>query len=115
MRKSLTLAALLLTAAAPVLAAESRDNGEVSQTVYQVNVNEATAEQLQLLYRTGPAISARIIAEREAGGPFVDLADLEERVAGIGARWCACNADFTAFSGPTDLQTKITCPAEVAP
>lgn len=103
-------AALVCTLAAAVaFAEESRQREGVDEVVYQVNVNEASADQLQLLYRVGPALAGRIIEEREAGGPFADLADLESRVKGIGARLIACNADFISFAGPTDLETKITC------
>jgi hypothetical protein len=106
-----------LIAAGIASAAERRDNGEVAQVIYQVNVNTATADQLRLLYRTGEVIAARIIDERTAHGPYLDLEDLRNRVRGIGARWLACNADFVSFSGPTDLEAKISCPptAEVAP
>ncbi len=50
----------------------------------QIDVNTATATQLQRLHRVGPAISARIIEEREANGPFASLAELQQRVRGVG-------------------------------
>lgn len=50
-----------------------------------VNVNTATAAELRLLPRIGPALSARIIEDREANGPFESLDDLR-RVRGIGPR-----------------------------
>jgi competence protein ComEA len=46
-----------------------------------IDLNAATAEELQLLPRIGPALSARIVAAR----PFASLEDLT-RVRGIGAR-----------------------------
>jgi competence protein ComEA len=48
-------------------------------------VNRATVEELQLLPRIGPTLAARIIEERERGGPFRTLHDLT-RVRGIGPR-----------------------------
>ncbi len=46
-----------------------------------IDLNASSAEELQLLPRIGPALSARIVAAR----PFASLEDLT-RVRGIGAR-----------------------------
>lgn len=48
-----------------------------------VDVNRATAEQLETLPGVGPATAAAIVTERERNGPFVSFDDLE-RVPGIG-------------------------------
>ena len=50
-----------------------------------IDANRATAEQLQTLRGIGPAMAARIIAERERH-PFASLDDLARRVRGVGAR-----------------------------
>src|SRR5687768_2759913 len=50
-----------------------------------IDVNRATAAELELLPRVGPALAARIVEERERAGPFRSIADLE-RVRGIGPR-----------------------------
>jgi len=50
-----------------------------------IDVNTADAAELELLPRVGPALAQRIIAHREAHGPFRTLHDLE-RVKGIGPR-----------------------------
>lgn len=50
-----------------------------------LNLNTADAAELQLLPRIGPALSARIIEDRDANGPFESLEDLQ-RVRGIGPR-----------------------------
>ncbi|MGP1346588.1 MAG: ComEA family DNA-binding protein [Phycisphaerales bacterium] len=50
-----------------------------------ININTASSEELQLLPRIGPALSARIIADREANGPFANVDELD-RVRGIGAK-----------------------------
>lgn len=48
-----------------------------------LDVNTATAEQLQLLPGIGPSRAAAIIAERERNGPYRTVEDLA-RVRGIG-------------------------------
>src|SRR6185436_9188698 len=49
-----------------------------------INVDLATAKDLEALPRIGPALAARIVAEREAKGPFGSLDSLQSRVKGIG-------------------------------
>lgn len=51
----------------------------------RLDLNTATAAQLQALPRIGPALAARIVADRDANGPFASLDDLN-RVNGIGER-----------------------------
>lgn len=48
-----------------------------------VDLNTATAEQLDALPGVGPAIARRIVEHRDANGPFRSVDDLEQ-VAGIG-------------------------------
>lgn len=48
-----------------------------------VNINTATAAELELLPHIGPAMAQRIIAYREAHGPFARIEDLQN-VEGIG-------------------------------
>jgi competence ComEA-like helix-hairpin-helix protein len=50
-----------------------------------VNVNAATPAELELLPGIGPALASRIIASREAEGPFTSVDDLQ-RVKGIGPK-----------------------------
>ncbi|MET3510451.1 ComEA family DNA-binding protein [Plantibacter flavus] len=50
-----------------------------------VNVNTASAAELTALPRIGEALAARIVAWREANGPFATLDDLSA-VEGIGAK-----------------------------
>ena len=48
-----------------------------------INVNLDTAEALEALPGVGPALAARIVAYRQAHGPFREVADLDA-VSGIG-------------------------------
>ncbi len=48
-----------------------------------IDVNVATAAELETLPGVGPATATAIIAERERNGPFLDVDDLD-RVPGIG-------------------------------
>lgn len=50
-----------------------------------VNVNRADAAELEQVPGIGPVLAERIIAYRDANGPFVDLSELLE-VSGIGER-----------------------------
>ncbi len=52
-------------------------------TVAPVDVNVATAVELEALPGVGPATATAIVAERERNGPFLDVDDLD-RVPGIG-------------------------------
>jgi competence protein ComEA len=49
----------------------------------RIDPNSADADELQRLPRVGPSLAARIVAHREANGPYRSLADLDA-VAGIG-------------------------------
>jgi len=64
----------------------------------RINLNTATRAELQLLPRIGPALSQRIIEERQTNGPFADAEDLQ-RVKGVGPRTAARLAHAASFSG----------------
>jgi competence protein ComEA len=49
----------------------------------QLNVNLASAEELEVLPRIGPALAERIVSYRESHGPFLSVEDLDQ-VSGIG-------------------------------
>jgi len=51
----------------------------------RVDVDRAPADELQRLPRVGPALAKRIVAEREAHGPFGSLEGLK-RVTGVGPK-----------------------------
>lgn len=62
-----------------------------------VDVNTADAEALCALPGIGPALSAAIVAEREANGPFRYPEDLLA-VPGIGEKKLAAMRDMLAFA-----------------
>ena len=53
---------------------------------WAVNVNSATAEQLETVNGIGPKTAQVIIDERSRGGSFESFEDLTERVKGIGPK-----------------------------
>lgn len=63
-----------------VLAANS---SSVKQVAEIVHLNQATAEQLQILPGVGPALSERIVDYRTEHGPFNSVEQLTE-VKGVG-------------------------------
>ena len=72
-----------------------------------VNVNAATAEQLEALPRVGPTLAKRIVDDRNANGPFGSIEDLQ-RVKGIGpamAKTLAPRVTFSTSRRPTDAAT----------
>ena len=76
------LAAVSLAALAPtaVFAAEDPAAKTINATI---NLNQATAEELQALKGVGPALSERIVLYRNEHGPFRSVDQLTE-VKGLG-------------------------------
>jgi competence protein ComEA len=62
-----------------------------------INVNRASAAELEALPRIGPALAARIVADREANGPFSTVDALESRVKGIGPALARTIAPHVTF------------------
>ena len=63
-----------------------------------VDVDRATAAELERLPGIGPALARRIVEEREKGGPF-GSAEALERVRGIGPRLAERLRERVTFSG----------------
>ena len=57
----------------------------VKEVSSKININTASAEELQKLYRIGPAISQRIIDYRQSYGDFETIEEIKE-VKGIGEK-----------------------------
>jgi len=71
-----------------------------------VNVNSASAEQLQLLPRIGPAVAQRILDYRKENGKFGSLDDLM-LVRGIGEATFAQLKPYVSLNGETTLSQKV--------
>jgi competence ComEA-like helix-hairpin-helix protein len=74
-----------------------------------VNLNTATADELQRLPRIGEGKALAIIAHRERT-PFKSTAELG-RVKGIGLKTLRLLKPWLAVSGPTTLREKVRAPA----
>ena len=68
-----------------------------ADSVGKINLNTATAEQLETLPGIGPALAERILAYREAYGPFSAVEDLL-RVSGIGEKTLESVRDYIAVT-----------------
>lgn len=79
----------------------------------QVNLNQASVEQLAMLPRVGPAIAQRIVEHREENGPFEKLEDLM-LVRGIGEKTFDLIAPYATLSGDTTLTEKVRSPRPAA-
>lgn len=66
----------------------------------RIDVDRASAEELTRLPRIGAALAARIVADREAAGPFGSLEALD-RVPGIGPAVLRAVGRHVTFSVPT--------------
>jgi competence ComEA-like helix-hairpin-helix protein len=64
----------------------------------RIDADRATAEQLARLPRVGLALAKRIVADREARGPFGGMEGLD-RVPGVGAGLLGAIGPHLAFSG----------------
>ena len=67
-----------------------------------VNINKASAEQLQLLPRIGPALAGRILEFRQKNGDFHSVDELQA-VRGVGERSLESLRPYLSVSGETTL------------
>ena len=72
---------------------------EVSPRSFPIDIDRATVKELETLPRIGPSLAARIVAERDANGPFRSLGSLDKRVKGIGPGLAKVIEPFVTFSG----------------
>ena len=80
-----------------------------ASTAGVVNINTATADQLQLLPRVGPALATRIIEFRETSGPFRSVDEIIA-VKGIGDSSFKKLEPYIVTSGATTLSEKVESP-----
>jgi competence protein ComEA len=85
-RRIVTFTVLAALAAAPGLAAVATESFAASAADKQekVNINTASAKELQKLEGVGRAVAERIVGYREEHGPFKRGEDLK-KVEGVGA------------------------------
>ena len=67
-----------------------------------IDLDRASAEDLARLPRIGPGLAARMVAEREAHGPFGSLDGLH-RVSGLGPSTLEAVRPYAAFSRPASV------------
>ena len=72
---------------------EALVNPQKAAPTGKVNINRASAEELEALPGIGPATAQKIVADRESAGPFETPEDLT-RVSGIGEKKYASIADL---------------------
>ncbi|WP_309669131.1 helix-hairpin-helix domain-containing protein [Gemmatimonas sp.] len=89
------------------------ESGQRPDPVLAIDVNEASAEELERLPRVGPALAARIVAWREKNGPFESLESLRH-VRGIGPATARLLAPLVTFSG-RHSPSQSEAPASPAP
>jgi competence protein ComEA len=70
---------------------------EVQAVPSTIDLDVATAEQIETLRGIGPAMAKRIVADRDSLGPFGSLKELE-RVRGIGPKLAAKLDSSVTFS-----------------
>ncbi|MFN0131320.1 MAG: ComEA family DNA-binding protein [Phycisphaerales bacterium] len=69
----------------PALGASDIAQPPPAPTDPRININVATAAELELLPGIGPALAKRVIDFRDASGPFKTIDDLD-KVSGIGPK-----------------------------
>ncbi len=74
-----------------------------------VNVNTASAVELQYLPRVGPSLAGRILEFRETNGPFDGIDELVA-VRGIGETSLEKLKPFVTVDGKTTLSEKVKLP-----
>lgn len=72
----------------------------------KVNINTASATELQLLPRVGPAVAARIVEFRESHGAFKSIEELM-RVRGVGEKTFDLLKPYVTTEGQTTLKEKV--------
>lgn len=75
----------------------------------RIDIDRASAAELARLPRIGPALSARIVADRSEHGPFGSLEELD-RVSGIGPKLLEAIRPHASFSGVAAPRRSLDTP-----
>lgn len=100
------LAFVLLAFALAAFPAAAQDGAGASASQGKVNLNTASADELALLPRVGPAIAERIVEYREQEGELTSVEDLM-LVRGIGEKTFALMEPYLTLEGETTLTEKV--------
>ena len=103
MKTRIALSLMTVVLVSVALAGAGEENSGV------VNINTASAEQLELLPRVGPALAGRIIEFREANGAYRAVDEIVA-VKGIGEKSFEKLEPFIVTSGATTLAEKVSLP-----
>jgi competence ComEA-like helix-hairpin-helix protein len=79
----------------------------------QLNINSATAEELELLPFTGKQRARSIVIYRQKNGPFETLDEMLQ-IPEIGPRTFEAIKPYLKLSGPSTLDKEITAPPDPA-
>lgn len=82
----------------PTTVAPPRRGAKPRPPITPVDVDRATASELEALPRIGPALAKRIIDDRDARGPFGSIEGFQ-RVRGVGPAMAAALSGDVTFSG----------------
>jgi len=97
----LAIAGLVRELNRPAATSPLERGGAQASVERRIDINTAPVHLLQTLPGVGPRLAQRIIASREADGPFASVSDLQ-RVKGIGTRTVARLAAVAYASDGTE-------------
>jgi competence protein ComEA len=112
-RISLTLVILVAIGFMMVAVAGAQDKGmkKTKQNTAIVNLNTATAEELEQVKGIGPKLAEKIIEYRKTNGPFKRAEDIV-KVQGIGTKFWDANKDrFVVETAPAPALAPAVVPA----
>ena len=115
-RISLTMVVLVAIGFMIVAAAGAQDKGmkKTKQNTAIVNLNTATAEELEQVKGIGPKLAEKIIEYRKTNGPFKRAEDIV-KVQGIGTKfWDANKNRFVVEAAPAPAVVPAPAPAVVS-
>jgi competence protein ComEA len=85
----------------------------LASSAHALDVNSASAEQLESLRGVGPKTARIIVQERQRGGRFESIEDFSDRVRGIGPKRARAlqAAGLTVSGGPMPLASDVAAGA----